>query len=409
MKETYQLFVGTYSRPIRFGTGEILEGRGKGIHRYTFDAKTGTLYESTAPAPAENPSYLALSFDKQYLYAVNELKEYKNKAGGAVSAYRIESDGGLRFLNQRPTGGADPCYVGLDRERRCLTVANFTGGSVCSYPLCADGSLGKKGVIIRHYGHGADPVRQSAPHPHAAVWAPDGKYVIVADLGTDDLTVYRVDRENRVLCADAVHSFFVGSRMGPRACVFDQRGERCYVLCEISSAVMTFSYMDGRLEFLQAVPSVAEPGGVPNSGADLHLAPDGRFLYVSNRGQDSITVFSVQADGTLQLVQAVGCGGRTPRNFALDPTGGWVLVGNQDSDSIAVFKRDVQSGRLALENKAFAPTPVSLLFRGIGRRSLYSKNKAESNAPALLSALFLYAITAENILRWVIISITRTI
>lgn len=363
MKETYQLFVGTYSRPIRFGTGEILEGRGKGIHRYTFDAKTGTLYESTAPAPAENPSYLALSFDKQYLYAVNELKEYKNKAGGAVSAYRIESDGGLRFLNQRPTGGADPCYVGLDRERRCLTVANFTGGSVCSYPLCADGSLGKKGVIIRHYGHGADPVRQSAPHPHAAVWAPDGKYVIVADLGTDDLTVYRVDREKRVLCADAVHSFFVGSRMGPRACVFDQRGERCYVLCEISSAVMTFSYMDGRLEFLQAVPSVAEPGGVSNSGADLHLAPDGRFLYVSNRGQDSITVFSVQADGTLQLVQAVGCGGRTPRNFALDPTGGWVLVGNQDSDSIAVFKRDVQSGRLALENKAFAPTPVSLLFR----------------------------------------------
>ena len=139
MKETYQLFVGTYSRPIRFGTGEILEGRGKGIHRYTFDAKTGTLYESTAPAPAENPSYLALSFDKQYLYAVNELKEYKSKAGGAVSAYRIESDGGLRFLNQRPTGGADPCYVGLDRERRCLTVANFTGGSVCSYPLCADG------------------------------------------------------------------------------------------------------------------------------------------------------------------------------------------------------------------------------------------------------------------------------
>ena len=129
------------------------------------------------------------------------------------------------------------------------------------------------------------------------------------------------------LCADAVHSFFVGSRMGPRACVFDQRGERCYVLCEISSAVMTFSYMDGRLEFLQAVPSVAEPGGVPSSGADLHLAPDGRFLYASNRGQDSITVFSVQADGTLQLVQAVGCGGRTPRNFALDPTGGWVLVG----------------------------------------------------------------------------------
>ena len=143
--------------------------------------------------------------------------------------------------------------------------------------------------------------QQSSP---ITVWAPDGKYVIVADLGTDDLTVYRVDRENRVLCADAVHSFFVGSRMGPRACVFDQRGERCYVLCEISSAVMTFSYMDGRLEFLQAVPSVAEPGGVPNSGADLHLAPDGRFLYVSNRGQDSITVFSVQADGTLQLVQA---------------------------------------------------------------------------------------------------------
>ena len=397
MKETYQLFVGTYSRPIRFGTGEILEGRGKGIHRYTFDAKTGTLYESTAPAPAENPSYLALSFDKQYLYAVNELKEYKNKAGGAVSAYRIESDGGLRFLNQRPTGGADPCYVGLDRERRCLTVANFTGGSVCSYPLCADGSLGKKGVIIRHYGHGADPVRQSAPHPHAAVWAPDGKYVIVADLGTDDLTVYRVDREKRVLCADAVHSFFVGSRMGPRACVFDQRGERCYQH-EISSAVMTFFLHGRKTGIFTSVPSVAEPGGVPNSGADLHLAPDGRFLYVSNRGQDSITVFPVQADGTLQLVQAVGCGGRTPRNFCTGPHRRVGACGKPGQKTVLPpFKRDVQSGRLALENKALRRRLSPFCSGHRPGRSLYSKTRLKAMHAALLSALFLYAITAENI------------
>ena len=169
---------------------------------------------------------------------------------------------------------------------------------------------------------------------------------------------------------------------------------------------MTFSYMDGRLEFLQAVPSVAEPGGVPNSGADLHLAPDGRFLYVSNRGQDSITVFSVQADGTLQLVQAVGCGGRTPRNFALDPTGGWVLVGNQDSDSIAVFKRDVQSGRLALLRRRLSP------FCSGHRpgRSLYSKNKAESNARSIaFSLVFICDNSGKYFALGKIISITRTI
>ena len=398
MKETYQLFVGTYSRPIRFGTGEILEGRGKGIHRYTFDAKTGTLYESTAPAPAENPSYLALSFDKQYLYAVNELKEYKNKAGGAVSAYRIESDGGLRFLNQRPTGGADPCYVGLDRERRCLTVANFTGGSVCSYPLCADGSLGKKGVIIRHYGHGADPVRQSAPHPHAAVWAPDGKYVIVADLGTDDLTVYRVDREKRVLCADAVHSFFVGSRMGPRACVFDQRGERCYVLCEISSAVMTFSYMDGRLEFLQAVPSVAEPGGVPSSGADT-----GRPLLVcvqSRTGQH------YRLSGTGRRDTAIGAGRGLRRQDAAEfCTGPHRRVGACGKPGQRQHCR-VQTGRpkrkAGAGKQSFCADACLPFVPGIGRDVLYTaKIRLTAMLRALLSALFLYAITAENILRWV--------
>ena len=173
---------------------------------------------------------------------------------------------------------------------------------------------------------------------------------------------------------------------------------------------MTFSYMDGRLEFLQAVPSVAEPGGVPNSGADLHLAPDGCFLYVSNRGQDSITVFSVQADGTLQLVQAVGCGGRTPRNFALDPTGGWVLVGNQDSDSIAVFKRDVQSGRLALENKALRRRLSPFCSGHRPGRSLYSKNKAESNARSIaFSLVFICDNSGKYFALGKIISITRTI
>ena len=183
---------------------------------------------------------------------------------------------------------------------------------------------GKKGVIIRHYGHGADPCEaKSAPHPHAAVWAPDGKYVIVADLGTDDLTVYRVDRENRVLCADAVHSFF-GAAGWVRVPVCSTKGaKRCYVLCEISSGSYDL-FLHGRKTGIFTSRSFRGRARrrVPNSGADLHLAPDGCFLYVSNRGIIQHYRLSVQRQTGHRNWCRPYCGGRTPRNFALDPTEG---------------------------------------------------------------------------------------
>lgn len=360
MKNVCRIYVGTYSQPILFGTGEVLQGKGVGIYLYDFDMETGNLYERMPPKAAVNPSYLTISPNQKYLYAVNELKEFNGICGGAVSAYRIGENGELSLLDQKPTGGADPCHINMDKNGKYLLVANFMSGSICSYPVSEDGSLSEKRQLIQHEGHSVHPVRQKGPHAHAVVLAPDEKYIVVPDLGLDHLMIYPVDFGSGEICREKARGFFVGGGMGPRCCVFNQKGDRCYVFCEIASKILTLAYRDGEFQLMQTSSSLVEPCHAENIGADIHLSSDDNFLYVSNRGQNSIVVFAVQMDGTLQYVQTMSCEGKTPRNFTIDPSGRWLLVGNQDSDAIVVFTRDHKTGTLTFKNKVDVPTPVCI-------------------------------------------------
>ncbi len=359
MNRLRRIYVGTYSRPILFGTGEVLEGKGEGIYRLLLNPQTGELTQEGRPAPAANPSYLCLSPDQSFLYAVNELKEYEGQPGGGVSAYRIcPQDGSLTLLGSRPTIGSDPCHVAVNRAGTHVFVSNFMSGSVCVYPVEGDGSLGPHSQLIQHEGSSVDPVRQKGPHAHSLVFSPDQRFAFVPDLGLDRLTAYRTDFETGLLSAVPGFETLPGS--GPRFCEFHPNGRFCYLINELASTISLLRYDgDGGFTLGQTIDTV--PGGCKagNICADLHLTPDGRFLYGSNRGHDSLSIYHVdQKTGVLTWTDNVPCGGRTPRNFAVDPDGRILIVANQDSDNILTFKINEADGSLTRAWELACPTPV---------------------------------------------------
>ena len=362
MRNKLRVYVGTYSQPILFGTGELFKGKGKGIHQYDLDLETGELEEAAPPMEAVNPSYLVQSHDRNFLYAVNEMKEYQGKPQGSLSAYKISGDGKLQLLNRVPTGGTDPCHVNISPDDRCVMVANYMSGSICSYGVAEDGFLEKPWIFSQYYGRGADAKRQMGPHAHSVVLTPDGRNAVVSDLGTDRLKIYKTDFDNKRILTENVAEFETGAGSGPRFCTFNRIGTRCYVFCEITSTIMVLKYTEGNFELMQEVPSVVGECSVENAGADIHLSPDDRFLYASNRGQDSIVVYKLSENGTVEYVQTVSTYGRSPRNFSIDPTGRWLLAGNQDSDTIAVFERNGETGMLYHKRTVSVPTPVCILI-----------------------------------------------
>lgn len=359
MNRLRRIYVGTYSRPILFGTGEVLEGKGKGIYRLLLDPETGEMAEEGGPTAAANPSYLCLSPDQRFLYAVNELKEFEGQPGGGVSAYRIRpEDGSLTFLGSRPTVGSDPCHVVVNSRGTHVFVANFMSGSLCVCPVEADGSLGAHGQLIQHQGHSADPVRQKGPHAHSLTFSPDQRFAFVPDLGIDRLAAYRTDFDQGRLIPVPGFDTLPGS--GPRFCEFHPGGRFCYLINELASTISLLLY-DGNGGFIlkQTVDTVPADCKAGNICADLHLTPDGRFLYGSNRGHDSLSVYRVdQESGALTWTDNIPCGGRTPRNFAVDPGGRILIVANQDSDNIVTFKISEADGSLTRAREISCPTPV---------------------------------------------------
>lgn len=357
-KET--IFVGTYTEPILFGTGQVLEGKGKGIYRYELDLETGALTLAGATPGVVNPSYLVLSPDRKTLYAVNELKTFRGQPGGGVSAFAVDPDTlELTLLGQQPTYGTDPCHVIVSQNGSHVFVANFMSGSVCVYPVQADGALGEATQFVQHEGSSVHPARQQGPHAHSTTFSPDGRFAFVPDLGMDRLVAYAPDYATGKLAAAASFATLPGA--GPRHCVFHPNGKFCYLTNELDCTIYALRYnaADGTFEKLQSVPLLRDEGFTgENSGADIQITPDGRFVYGSNRGHNSLIGYEVDAGtGLLRYVGMTDCRGGVPRNFAIDPTGRYAIVANQDTDNLVVFSIGAD-GTLSYVSQAFAPTPV---------------------------------------------------
>lgn len=352
-----RFYIGTYTEPIRFGTGEILQGKGEGIYRAEFDKETKKLTVTGLIRGIKNPSYVAVNLDKTMVYAVNELKEYREEEAGSVSSFRIINEkGDLSFVSEASTHGQDPCHVAVCGEDNRVVVANFMTGSVCAYETEADGTLVETG-FVQHKGSSVHPVRQKGPHAHSCIPIPGTKKVIIPDLGMDKLMVYEIAGNGRLeLCEKEVYDCLPGS--GPRFGEFYEEKDFFYVINELGSAISVLHYERDKKKFVSVQQISTLPEACENICADLHMTPDKKFLYASNRGHDSITCYKCLEDGKLEWVCNVPCGGRTPRNFAIAKSGGCLLVGNQDTDEIVVFQIDELTGKLTEVSRTAVPTPV---------------------------------------------------
>ena len=341
-KPVFTLYVGTY-------TG----GGSQGIYSLDFNADNGELTNGRLLAKLPNPSYLALSADGHNLYAVQETDDF-DALGGGVTAFRRVRDT-LEPLGSLGTSGAHPCHLELSGDGH-LAVANYTGGNVAVFPLQENGALGKPPQILDHTL--LDSTK--AAHAHMARFTPDG--LLVADLGLDALKRYRLEG-GRFVPGDPPSLPFVAGA-GPRHFDFGEQGKYLYVINELNSSISVFERDGkGRYSEIQVVETLDPSFSGNNACADLHLSPDGRFLYGSNRGENSIVIFSVDPDsGTLSLVGRESVLGDWPRNFTLDPSGEFLLVGNQRSGNIVVFKRDVDSGALAHLSTVELADPACLVF-----------------------------------------------
>jgi 6-phosphogluconolactonase len=367
MKTGTLVYVGTYTEPIRFGSGKILQGKGEGIHVYRLDDTSGALEPVRVVAGVVNPSYLAFDSAQRFLYAVNELKSYEGKPGGSVSAFGVApKTGDLTFLNTRPTHGTDPCHVLVNTKGSHVFVANFMSGSVCVLPVREDGSLGEASDFLQHQGAGIDPARQAGPHAHSVTLDAANRFACVPDLGLDKLVVYRLDPRRGMLEPNAVPWFKVKPGAGPRHLAFHPRGGVAYLINELDSTVTVLSFDARRGAFteLQVVPTLPEGFQGESTCADIQVAPSGRFVYGSNRGHDSLVIYQVdRRTGRLTCVGHEPTQGKTPRSFGIDPTGRFLLAANQDSDTIVTFRIHPRTGALQPTGQVTpVPTPVCVKF-----------------------------------------------
>jgi len=349
-----RVYLGTY-------TGESSQG----IYLVEVHEKAGRFYERGLAAKTENPSFLAKHPKLPVIYAVGEIEG--DGDGGTISAFRIDAETGmLSALNQASTGGAGPCHVAVAPSGAHVAVANYSGGSVALLPLGEDGSLAPASAFVQHAGSSVNPQRQEAPHAHSVHFDPSGKYLLSADLGTDQLLVYRYDETAGTLTPNDPPFAALPPGAGPRHFVFHPSGKFVYVVNELDSTVSVFAWdgETGALEAVQQIGTLPKDFTGESTTAEIRVHPTGRFLYASNRGHDSITVFTIDAKtGLLNLVGHSPTGGSTPRNFNLDPSGRFLIAANQRSDSVFLFRVDQNTGRLTATGSSVAVgAPVCVLY-----------------------------------------------
>ncbi|HEY5748840.1 MAG TPA: lactonase family protein [Chryseolinea sp.] len=349
--KTFNLVVGTYTNP----------GKSNGIYVYSFNSGTGELTYKAESAPIKNPSYLAVSTDRKHIYAVSEVGDGKE----SVNAFTFDpTSGKITFINSASTGGNGPCYVSVDSKNKAAFVGNYGGGSLAAVPINPDGSLSDKPQFIKHTGNSVKS-NQEKPHVHATVLSNDDRYLFVPDLGTDKVNVYQVTTNKAQPLTPAAQPFAsVTPGSGPRHFVFHSNGKWAYLIQEMTGVVTAFDYSNGVLKTKGSVSLPASGSQGKIDAADIHISPDGKFLYGSLRGdQNEIVACSIDKSGGLAVVGRQSTLGKTPRNFAIDPTGNFLLVGNQNSDNIIVFKRDQKTGLLSPTNiKISIGAPVCLKF-----------------------------------------------
>jgi 6-phosphogluconolactonase len=339
----------------------------KGIYAFRYATATGKLSLIGVAAATSDPSFLTVSHNNKYVYAVNELSTFEGKSSGAVTSYSLDRKSGkLTQLNQVATGGADPCYVSIDQTGKYLLVANYTGGSVATFPIAPDGHLGAASAFIQHTGSGPNKERQEGPHAHYIATSADNRFVFVIDLGLDEIVIYRFNPKNGALTPNDPPYAKLPPGSGPRHLAFSPNGKFAYVLSEVKSTVTAFAYdsKNGSFTTLQTLSTLPKDFTAHNDTAEIVVHPSGKFLYASNRGEDSIALFTIDpAKGTLTPSGDFPTQGKTPRNFALDPTGNFLLAANQESNDIAVFRIDRSTGTLTATGQiAQVPAPVDIVF-----------------------------------------------
>lgn len=350
-----RLYLGTYT-----GT------EGGGIPVCELDLDSGKLSPPHIAAQTVNPSFLAIHPSRKFLYAVGEVSQLDGKKTGGVSAFAIDhASGGLTRINQQSSGGAGPCYLVVDATGKNVLVANYGGGSVACLPINSDGSLRPATSFIQHHGSSVDRSRQEGPHAHSINLDPHNRFAIVADLGLDKLLVYRFDPAKGSLTPNDPPSTSLPAGGGPRHFAFHPDGRHAYANNEMSSTVSALAYdaERGVLSELQTISTLPEP--TPgNSTAETRVHPNGKFVYVSNRGHDSIAIFAVEpGSGKLTPIGHEPTRGKTPRNFNIDPSGRYLLAANQDSGNVVAFRIDQQTGKLAPTGSEIqVPRPVCVRF-----------------------------------------------
>jgi 6-phosphogluconolactonase len=352
------LYVGTYTD----------DGKSEGIYLVMMDRRSGKLRKVGSVNAGVNPSFLTIHPNGRVLYAVSEVEKYAGKASGGVSSFAIASDtGALTRLNEQASEGGSPCYLSVDRTGRVLLVANYVGGNLAMLPIQTDGTLSHASSVVQHKGTGPNAQRQEGPHAHCIVADSSNRFVLAADLGVDRVLLYRLDLDGKRLRHVEGGDAVMRPGSGPRHIAFHPTLPLVFVVNELDSTVATlrFDAERGRLSLVSTRSTIPAGSKVANYPADIHVAPTGRTLYVSNRGHNSLAVFSVAPrTGALALEQVVSTNGDWPRNFTLHPTGRWLLVANQRSHSIIVFERNRNSGRLSPTRVSLElPSPVCLRFR----------------------------------------------
>lgn len=350
-------------RQLSFYAGTYTDAGGKGIYRYHAGGEDGGAVLKPVGTDIKNPSFITFDRHRRFLYAVCETDEYDGRATGGVYAYAVDPiTGSLQLINHRSSGGAGPCHLSLDHTDRFLFVANYTGGSVAAFPLRDDGGIAPESDFVQHHGSGPVKDRQQSAHAHCVGLDLSNRYVMVADLGMDRVMIYSFDSTRGTLVPAAQPFLLLPPGSGPRHFVFHPDGDKMYIIAELNSTVTAAAY-DREKGVLRIIGSQSTlPAGYSgeNAGAEVCVAPSGRFVYCSNRGHNSIAVFAVHPDtGALDLVQHQSTGVHWPRNFAIDPSGQYLLVANQRSDSVVLFLIDEKEGTLSPGDLSIEiPSPV---------------------------------------------------